>query len=153
MSDDSTVSNLTELTNVDIDNDYLFIVDVSDLSSGRPTGTSKRVTPAAILDDNLSEIKDISHTGGEILYSDAGTMRAGSPATIRTILGLTAETYIHNQLSSSSIWTINHNLGFNPSVEILSDGGMEIEGEVIHTNSNQVVINFSIPITGSARLN
>lgn len=61
--------------------------------------------------------------------------------------------YTHTQSIAASPWTINHNLGFKPSVEILSAGGVEIEGEVVHVSVNQVVINFTSSITGTARLN
>lgn len=61
--------------------------------------------------------------------------------------------YDHVQAISSDEWTINHNLGYKPSVEIFSAGGSEIEAEVVHTSLNQVKIYFTISITGSARLN
>ena len=49
-------------------------------------------------------------------------------------------------------WTINHNLGFRPSVELLSIGGAEIEGDVVHTSLNQCIATFLVPVAGSARL-
>ena len=61
--------------------------------------------------------------------------------------------YTHTQSSASLTWTINHNLGFNPSVEILSVGGVEIEAQVTHTSVNQTIINFVIATAGTARLN
>lgn len=60
--------------------------------------------------------------------------------------------YNHTQSSAASTWTINHNLGYKPSVELFNSGGVEIEGEITHTSVNQVVVNFVSAITGGARL-
>jgi hypothetical protein len=60
--------------------------------------------------------------------------------------------YQHNQVSAAGVWTINHNLGFRPSVSILDTGGNEIEADVRHTSTNQLVIYFAIPLAGVARL-
>ena len=67
--------------------------------------------------------------------------------------GVSAASYTHTQASASSTWTVNHNLGFRPSVEILSAGGVEIEGTVTHTSVNQAILSFTSSITGSARFN
>jgi hypothetical protein len=60
--------------------------------------------------------------------------------------------YRHNQTVASSIWTINHNLGYNPVVQAYNSGSQEIVGDIIHISTNQVVINFDIVVTGFARL-
>lgn len=67
--------------------------------------------------------------------------------------GPPGEAYVFQQLSASATWTINHNLGFKPSVELLNSGSQEIEGDVVHTSVNQTVISFTSPVLGSARLN
>ena len=58
----------------------------------------------------------------------------------------------HSQVSATTLWTINHNLGFRPSVSILDAGGNEIEADVVHTGTNQLVIHFAVPVAGVARL-
>lgn len=57
-----------------------------------------------------------------------------------------------NQVSPLAEWTINHNLGFRPSVEVFSVGGAEIEADVVHVSLNQTRIYFVAPTAGSARL-
>lgn len=57
------------------------------------------------------------------------------------------------QASPSGTWTINHNLGYRPSVEIIDAGGNEVEATVTHTSLNQTVVTFTTPIAGIARLN
>lgn len=63
-----------------------------------------------------------------------------------------APAYVHQQGSASATWTINHNLGYRPSVELLNTGSQEIEGDVVHTSVNQTVVSFSGAVAGQARL-
>lgn len=56
------------------------------------------------------------------------------------------------QSTASDTWTINHNLGFKPTVTVFSVGGMEVEADVQHTSLNQSIIYFNNPFAGSARL-
>lgn len=66
--------------------------------------------------------------------------------------GDAGSTYVHTQETPSVTWIINHNLGIKPSVELLNSGSQEIEGDVVHTSSNQVIVSFTSPISGLARL-
>jgi len=60
--------------------------------------------------------------------------------------------YTHFQSSSSTTWTINHNLGYNPIVRIFI-GNQEVQPLTItHINTNQVVITFNTAQVGYARL-
>lgn len=72
-----------------------------------------------------------------------------------TIIGPPGNTarYQETITSASTSWTINHNLGYNPtSVTILSVGGVIVDAEVLHTSINQVVIIFNTPYAGSVRI-
>ncbi len=59
--------------------------------------------------------------------------------------------YNHTQNSASTTWTVNHNLGRVPVVEVRSVGGVLIEADVTHTSNNQTVIQFATAQTGTAR--
>jgi len=61
--------------------------------------------------------------------------------------------YIHNQPSASATWTIAHNLGFKPAVELLNTGSQEIEADVVHQSTNVCLVHFTTPTAGFARLN
>ena len=74
-----------------------------------------------------------------------------SDGVVRPMLAQ-VEAYIHDQSSALDIWTINHNLGFKPTVTVFSVGGMEVEADVQHTSINQTIIYFNNPFAGSARL-
>jgi hypothetical protein len=66
--------------------------------------------------------------------------------------GASGSGYNHTQGSAATTWTINHNLGFKPSVQTFTVGGLEIIGEVQHTSDNQVLVTFNIALAGIARL-
>jgi hypothetical protein len=58
----------------------------------------------------------------------------------------------HVQVSESIAWTINHNLGYKPSVQMFNVGGLEVLGEIQHISNNQVTVLFNTPLSGYARL-
>lgn len=64
----------------------------------------------------------------------------------------TGGSYTHNQGTSSSTWTINHNLGYYPSVTVVDNGDNVVIGDVSYTSVNQVSISFSASFGGKAYL-
>lgn len=56
------------------------------------------------------------------------------------------------QDTEATTWTINHNFGYQPSVQTFSVGGVEMMGEVMHLSSNVSIVNFNIAVAGTARL-
>ena len=51
----------------------------------------------------------------------------------------------------ASVWTIQHTLGYEPNVSIIVNNE-EVEAEVDYPNNSVVVINFGVPVAGTARL-
>lgn len=60
--------------------------------------------------------------------------------------------YTFTTLNPLSTWTINHNLGYKPIVQLFNSGSQMIFGSVSHTSVNQVVVSFTLPTSGFARL-
>lgn len=60
--------------------------------------------------------------------------------------------YHHVQGSSSSVWEIEHNLGFFPSVSAQDDDGYDIIGAVTYVDENTVHVTFGIQVMGDAYL-
>lgn len=56
-----------------------------------------------------------------------------------------------NTYSSALTWTVNHNLGRKPNVQVLSPGGVEVMADVVHINNNQAVVSFAAAYTGGVR--
>lgn len=84
----------------------------------------------------------VSSPGNSVSITNAGPVGpAGSGAG-----------YNFTQASASDIWTVNHNLGYKPSVQTFTVGGLEMLGEVQHISVNQTVITFNTAVAGTARL-
>jgi dihydroxyacetone kinase DhaKLM complex PTS-EIIA-like component DhaM len=62
-----------------------------------------------------------------------------------------AQSFTHTQSPAAAQWTINHNLGARPVVELFDTGGAEIEAEVVHTSVNQAIAYFNVPLAGTAK--
>lgn len=94
--------------------------------------------------DDLTDVDLTSPAAGEVLKYDGTNWVDATDSS---------PTYIHTQSTAASTWTINHNLGFKPSVELFDSGSQEIDGHVVHTSNNQVVVTLTKAISGFARLN
>jgi hypothetical protein len=60
--------------------------------------------------------------------------------------------YYHTQLVSTDTWVIPHNLGRRVNVQAFDVDDYEIIGRVINDTLNDVIIQFTIPIVGTAIL-
>jgi hypothetical protein len=60
--------------------------------------------------------------------------------------------YTHTQLSAATVWTINHLLGYFPTAQAFTVGGIETLGEVQHITTNLLTVTFNTAIAGTARL-
>jgi hypothetical protein len=58
--------------------------------------------------------------------------------------------YVHTQAASSAVWTINHNLGGQPTAVVLDSAGTQCEGTFSYPSSNQMVITFTAAFSGTA---
>lgn len=61
--------------------------------------------------------------------------------------------YVFTQGTPSATWTINHNLGKYPSINVVDESNDEVVGAVNYTNNNQIVVTFSAAFSGKAFLN
>lgn len=60
--------------------------------------------------------------------------------------------FSYQQTIASTVWTINHNLGFVPNVTTVNSSGQEIVGVVTTLNASVAVIEFSDAVSGYAYL-
>ena len=51
-------------------------------------------------------------------------------------------------LTASSVWTVNHGLGYQPGFEAMDIDGYILVGLSRHFDENQLIIEFSVPLTG-----
>ena len=62
-------------------------------------------------------------------------------------------TFIFTQGAPATVWNILHNLGKFPSVSVINNNDIVINGEVTYIDNNNVQLNFSAGFTGKAYLN
>lgn len=60
--------------------------------------------------------------------------------------------YTHSQPVASAVWTINHNLGFKPSVSVYGLAGNVVLANVDHASDNVAIVTLAAPMAGGARL-
>lgn len=93
-------------------------------------------------------------TGGYIGSSGLVSSIA-SAVDVRGSPGLPGEGsafYKHTQSTPSAIWTITHNLNFEPQTQVFSSGGVRIEAFVQNLSLTTTQIVFSNPFSGYAIL-
>jgi hypothetical protein len=74
-----------------------------------------------------------------------------SPSSILTVRN-NVRSVQYDQIDPRATWTITHNFGYRPSVEVFNSAWEEIDADVIHLTKNSLRINFTLPISGYARL-
>ena len=62
-------------------------------------------------------------------------------------------TFVFTQGVPATVWNIQHNLGKFPSVSVINNNNVVINGEVTYIDNNNVQLNFSAGFTGKAYLN
>jgi hypothetical protein len=60
--------------------------------------------------------------------------------------------YVHTQGSAATTWTINHNLGYKPVVQVYNAGSLQMIAEIEDVTINQTIVRVSPAQSGFARL-
>jgi hypothetical protein len=63
------------------------------------------------------------------------------------------KSYVHNQISASTIWDINHDLNKFPNITIVDSAGNVVVGDIQYISENEIAVVFSAPFSGKAYLN
>jgi hypothetical protein len=74
-------------------------------------------------------------------------------AYIETNATFTSVTFVFNQTTAASTWSITHNLGKFPSVSVVDSSNNVVIGEVEYNSNNQVTLTFASAFSGKAYLN
>lgn len=59
-------------------------------------------------------------------------------------------TLAYTQSTPSSLWIVNHNLGFKPLVDVFNNNDEEVAVKVSHTSTNQFRVISETPFLGYA---
>lgn len=60
--------------------------------------------------------------------------------------------FVYEQVSPSTTWSINHNLNYFPNVTVVDSGGSDVVGSISYVDQDNLVITFSTPFGGKAYL-
>jgi hypothetical protein len=101
-----------------------------------------------LLDDQSKCLSACSTT--TVYESVAFPGPAGPPGPAGASANVSA--HVHTQAIAAAVWTMNHNLGRRPHVTLLSVGGVEFDGDIVHSSNNQAIAYFESPMAGSAEI-
>jgi hypothetical protein len=74
-------------------------------------------------------------------------------ATKEYVDSVSDKKYTHNQIASSTIWNITHNLNKKPNVTVVDTGENVCIGEIEYISDNELKITFTYEFSGKAYLN
>lgn len=95
--------------------------------------------------DELHNVKIASPSNGQVLTYENGLWENKANSGDKN--------YSHVQGSPSSSWSITHSLNKYPAITVFDSSGNEVEGDVVYSNLNQVVLTFSAAFAGTASFN
>lgn len=90
---------------------------------------------------------------GETLTLLSSNAALGITVSANTVTFNVKSGYVFTQAIPATVWTINHNLGKFPSINVVDEANDEVIGKVNYTNNNQIVVTFSAAFSGKAFLN
>lgn len=98
---------------------------------------------------NLGKYQD---TYLDLVSGDMYTHTLTSWVFEANILNKNQISFTHEQQAASDTWTINHNLGFKPNVNISDYGGNNVECDIEQISTSRMVLVFAEPVSGYAYL-
>lgn len=108
--------------------------------------------PVQVTVDNSNVILNVTETPVVVELGTSGPQGPqGNPGAPGEVL-YSDLSYVHNQGTASSTWTINHNLQFIPNITVVDSAGTVVEGTYDYPNNTTVVLSFSSPFSGKAYL-
>jgi hypothetical protein len=93
------------------------------------------------------EIAAVGLQGG---VGPAGADGATGPQGPPGASGNAAVFYHHDQMVASDLWTVTHNLGYNPNVSVTDSAGTNYEGLVTYVDNTSLTLTFSAAFAGTA---
>ena len=83
---------------------------------------------------------------------EAGPQGPAGPTGATGAAGSGSEnsTVVHDQASANATWTMTHNLGRYPAIDIIDSAGNHVIGDIKHNSVNQAVATFDNAFAGKA---
>ncbi len=93
------------------------------------------------VDGNIETQQDLNQVLADILVAILNNQTVGD------------KTWIHDQFTPATVWTIPHPLNKRPSVTVVDTAGTVVEGVIDYIDDNLLTITFNYPFSGYATLN
>lgn len=146
---DDAAKDLNEWAGENVVNNQVFIHSFSTTE----TNWSSEITTAKDTRQPVTKnlIVDYEYHLARYLNDGQDPFVPGTPSPGGGIEQMPAPSYNWDQSTPATTWTVNHNLGFKPVVQVFDTNGQQMEALVVHTSNLQAVIYFVIPQAGYAR--
>ena len=128
--------------------DYLVNNDIL-INSQNDISTFGHYTIDSYTDNGQFYTLNLSNLKGEGVLED----KAFYDFAVFTLPSQGAPTFIYEQIGPATTWNIPHDLGKFPSVSVVNNNNIIINGEVTYIDNNNVQLNFSAAFSGKAYLN
>ena len=115
------------------------------------TDTVNEITQTLVIEGATDSLTSDAPT---VVLTDveAGPQGPAGPTGADGAAGAGSEnsTVVHDQASASATWTITHNQGRYPSIDIIDSSGNHVIGDIKHNSINQLVATFDNAFAGKA---
>ena len=126
---------------------------LKNITDGQGNATALSISTTEVEVDGIltatTIVKD-GATSDDVLLGDGSTT---SLSAINTGSGTGDKHYTHTQGTASATWNITHNLGKNPSIQVVDSANTKVMGDIEHIDLNNCTITFSAAFGGKAYLN
>lgn len=115
------------------------------------TSTSSNYNYAGTSSNNATVVYNTGINGLEniVEINAGGSITRINLNSIINVDNSPTDQYVHEQSTPSTLWVVNHNLGFVPGNELITDpDSNEIEGVTRVVDNNTIQIEFSEAVTG-----
>lgn len=120
------------------------------------TGTKPKDTYQGLIKTSdsgpVSGSKQLSDGNGNLLPVTVSSSSVALTGTV-TANGESLTSYTHNQTTTATSWTINHNMNKKPSVTVVDSANTYVIGEVEYLDANSLTVSFKNAFKGKAHLN
>lgn len=105
------------------------------------------------------KIQDVNILSGDVIEvlvdvrSHNGYVLAAQAVNVSAVFSNSDKEYVHDQISSSSTWNVQHDLNKYPSVTIVDTGNNVVYGNIEYVDKNKLTINFNVAFSGKAFIN
>lgn len=112
-----------------------------------PTSTGSGVTDHGA----LTGLGDDDHTQYALADGTRGNFETAGAVAAHAANPMAHGMYVHTQLVPSTVWTVNHNLGWQtPYVALIDDTGLEFVTDIDFVNANTLTVTTAYPTAGTA---